>query len=165
MTSCHIRPQALYCCCIAFDSHLHLKFLYLSTDLDPVVLEKTKLYILLNHETEVYCKKPSGLPEPTITWQKGDDQPLPKKFGVEGCCTLKKNRTKQIDSGNYTCIATNMAGTESSTVEIIVSGEHAIYFYFIYFNVKFVLTIVALYTLFQNGHHLSFLLLANFPLP
>lgn len=96
---------------------------YLSTDLDAVVLEKTKLYILLNHETEVYCKKPNGLPEPTITWQKGDDQPLPKKFGVEGCCTLKKNRTKQIDSGNYTCIAKNKAGTESNTVEIIVSGE------------------------------------------
>ena len=91
--------------------------------MDAVVLDKTKLYILLNHETEVYCKKPNGLPEPTITWQKGDDQPLPKRFGVEGCCTLKKNRTKQIDSGNYTCIAKNMAGTESSTVEIIVSGE------------------------------------------
>ena len=137
MTSCHIRPRALFCCCIAFDSHLQFKCLYLSTDLDPVVLEKTKLYILLNHETEVYCKKPNGIPQPTITWQKADDQPLPKKFDVEGCCTLKKNRTKQIDSGNYTCIAKNMAGTEFSTVEIIVSGELAIYFNC---SVKFVLT-------------------------
>lgn len=96
--------------------------------MDKVVLEKTKLYILLNHETEVYCGKPSGLPEPTITWEKADNQPLPKKFGVEGCCTLKKNRTKQVDSGNYTCIAKNMAGSESSTVEIIVSGELAFTF-------------------------------------
>ena len=108
--------------------------------MDKVVLEKTKLYILLNHETDVYCKKPNGRPEPTITWQKDDDRPLPKKFVVEGCCTLKKNRTKQVDSGNYTCVANNLAGSESSTVEIIVSGELAIYFYFIYFSMKFILT-------------------------
>ena len=117
---------------------------FLSTDLDDVVFKKTKLYILLNHETEVYCKKPSGLPDPTIIWQKADNQPLPKKFGVEGCCTLKKNRTKQVDSGNYTCIAKNMVGTKSSTVEIIVSGELDMYF-FIYFNVKFILTREALW--------------------
>jgi len=82
----------------------------------------------------VHCKKPSGLPEPTITWKRAVDQALPKKFGVEGCCTLKKNRTKQVDSGNYTCIAKNLAGSESSTVEIIVSGELAFSFLFLYFQ-------------------------------
>ena len=81
------------------------------------------MYVLLNDETKVYCKKPQGLPEPTITWKLADDQPLPKKFGVEGCCTLKKNRTKLADSGNYTCIATNLFGTKTRTIQIIVSGE------------------------------------------
>jgi len=98
--------------------------------LDKVVFQKTKLYILLNHETKVHCNKPSGIPEPTITWEKAVNQPLPNKFGVEGCCTLKKNRTKQVDSGNYTCIAKNLAGSEFSTVEIIVSGELTFTFIF-----------------------------------
>ncbi|KAL9952198.1 hypothetical protein ACROYT_G039413 [Oculina patagonica] len=94
--------------------------------LDDVVLDKTKRYVLLNHETEVYCKKPPGEPKPSITWQKADNQPLPKKFAVEGCCTLKKNRTKLADSGNYTCIAKNMFGTKSRTIEIIVSEQPVI---------------------------------------
>ncbi|KAL9952193.1 hypothetical protein ACROYT_G039408 [Oculina patagonica] len=94
--------------------------------LDDVVLKRTKLYVLHNHELEVYCK-PRGVPEPTITWQKADNQPLPKTFAVEGCCTLKKNRTKLSDSGNYTRIAKNMLGTKSRTIEIIVSGELVIY--------------------------------------
>ncbi|KAJ7352984.1 hypothetical protein OS493_032923 [Desmophyllum pertusum] len=67
--------------------------------LDDVVLEKAKLYVLLNDETEVICKKPWGIPEPTITWEKADSQPLPKRFGVQGCCTLKNNRSKLADSG------------------------------------------------------------------
>ena len=108
--------------------------------MDDVVLEKTKLYVPLQHETKVYCKKPSGLPEPTITWQKADDQPLPKSFGIEGCCTLKKYKTKAVNTGNYTCIAKNLAGTKSSTVEIIASSELDMYFHFICFNVKFILT-------------------------
>ncbi|KAL9952195.1 hypothetical protein ACROYT_G039410 [Oculina patagonica] len=90
--------------------------------LDDLVLYRNKMYVLHNHETEVYCK-PRGHPEPTITWQKVDNQPLPKTFAVEGCCTLKKTRTKLSDSGNYTCIAKNMLGTKTINVEIIVSEQ------------------------------------------
>ena len=70
------------------------------------------------------CPKPRGVPEPKITWKKADNTLLKdNKFSVDGCCTLRKNRTKRFDTGNYTCIAENLFGTKSDTIEIIVSGE------------------------------------------
>ena len=92
------------------------------TDLDPVTVEKEKVYVLVNERTEVHCNKPRGNPEPNITWEKGGEK-LPKRFGVEGCCTLLNNKTRKKDSGKFTCTASNGYGSSHVNVEIIVSGK------------------------------------------
>ena len=79
--------------------------------------------MLVNHRTEVLCGKPAGSPEPTITWEKADGEKLPDTFGLKGCCTLLKNRTKLKDSGRYSCVAKNIVRTSSKTIDIIVSGK------------------------------------------
>lgn len=88
--------------------------------LDPVTVEKEKVYVLVNERTEVHCNKPRGNPEPNITWEKGGEK-LPKRFGVEGCCTLLNNKTRKKDSGKFTCTASNGYGSSHVNVEIIVS--------------------------------------------
>ena len=104
-----------------------LTFILSFTDLSDVSLAKTTLYVLENEKTEVLCKKPAGAPEPTITWLREDGQALPKRFSVDGCCTLQNNRSRLNDSGNYTCTAKNKARTSSKTIQIVVSSKFNIY--------------------------------------
>ena len=108
-----------------------------STVLGDVSLEKSTIYVMENDKTEVLCIRPKGSPEPSITWLKADSQPLPKRFGVKGCCTLLNNKTRLNDDGEYTCTAKNIFGTSSKTVKIIVSGEliqYSLQFHLVYWN-------------------------------
>ena len=98
------------------------KLIFKHADLDDVKFDASTLYILKNYKTEVLCKKPKGSPVPSINWLK-DGQALPPKFRKQGCCTLEKNGTKIIDTGNYTCVATNSYVTKSKTIQIVVSGK------------------------------------------
>ena len=102
---------------------VNLLILTFLTDLDPVTVEKEKVYVLVNERTEVHCNKPSGSPEPNITWEKEGGEKLSERFGVEGCCTLLNNRTRRKDAGKYTCTASNVYRSSHVNVEIIVLGK------------------------------------------
>lgn len=107
------------------------KLIFKRADLDDVTFRTSTLYILKNDKTEVLCE-PKGSPVPSIDWLKGG-QALPPKFSKQGCCTLEKNRTKLIDTGNYTCVATNGYVTKSKTIQIVVSGKLDCATYLYYF--------------------------------
>ena len=96
--------------------------LFLVLDLEKVSTRRKKWYVLKNEKMEIECKA-SGLPDPTIKWQMANGGDLPKRFGVTGCCILQNNSTKLSDSGNYTCSASNKAGTQKQTIQIIVSSK------------------------------------------
>lgn len=123
--------------CVAFLSCVLLttlvtKLFFKPADLDDVKFRASTLYILKNDKTEVLCEKPKGSPAPSINWLKGG-QTLSRKFSIQGCCTLEKNRTKITDTGNYTCVATNSYVTKSKTIQIVVSGKLDSTTYFDYF--------------------------------
>ena len=103
------------------------KLIFKRADLDDVTFPTSTLYILKNDKLEVPCEKPKGSPVPSINWRLKDGQALKtlrsSKFSKQGCCTLEKNRTKIIDTGNYTCVATNGFVTKSKTIQIVASGK------------------------------------------
>lgn len=53
-----------------------------------------------------------GLPTPTVTWSRG---------GTGNLLQLKS--VTKADQGNYTCIISNLAGTTTATVKIIVTSK------------------------------------------
>ena len=69
----------------------------------------------------------TGQPIPRITWYK-DDKPLADKpeyetTFVESVARLDIQEAFLEDGGRYTCKATNPAGQDSTTSEIIVNGN------------------------------------------
>nr|XP_058957740.1 immunoglobulin superfamily member 10-like isoform X2 [Pocillopora verrucosa] len=88
--------------------------------LNDVTLDSTKVYVLFNDPLEITCDPPEARPAASVTWLKAAGETLPKRFDIKGCCTLRNNRAKLNDAGNYTCTAKNMAGNKSETVEITV---------------------------------------------
>lgn len=57
-----------------------------------------------------------GLPTPKITWLRGD-----KKVGTGG--RLKLGILKEESSGNYSCVATNIAGEARKTTKLNVKSK------------------------------------------
>lgn len=57
-----------------------------------------------------------GLPTPKITWLRGD-----KKVGAGG--RLKLGILKEESSGNYSCVATNIAGEARKTTKLNVKSK------------------------------------------
>jgi hypothetical protein len=64
-----------------------------------------------------------GQPKPDITWQTVAGGALPSGYDVIDGNTLRNSRVKRGDGGNFMCTAKNIAGSRSSTVEIIASGN------------------------------------------
>ena len=58
-----------------------------------------------------------GMPEPKVTWSK-QGVPLQSKEELFVIRSARKS-----DSGNYTCIATNLAGSVFKTSNVIVKGK------------------------------------------
>ncbi|KAM4020614.1 hemicentin-2 [Anomaloglossus baeobatrachus] len=64
----------------------------------------------------------SGVPFPTVTWKK-DDRIVTEGAGISlqsSGQSLRFHRTRQDDSGSYTCTAVNRAGTAQRTYHVMV---------------------------------------------
>ncbi|XP_056628956.1 hemicentin-1 isoform X2 [Triplophysa dalaica] len=69
----------------------------------------------------------SGTPPPTVTWQKGDldlgNMPFAEQDVHRG--TLQIRGVQELDAGEYTCVATNAAGSTSAVVRLEVGAAPA----------------------------------------
>lgn len=85
----------------------------------------TSTRVEIGHQTELRCVPPAGLPPPRIYWLRGG-QPLQSDTSVivssEGHLLISQARVQ--DSGNYTCVAENIAAKRmASSAQITVYGK------------------------------------------
>lgn len=62
----------------------------------------------------------TGYPKPEMMWYK-DGSPVARVFRI-GRWALKFTKALSTDSGNYTCVATNILGSASHSWMLIVDG-------------------------------------------
>lgn len=82
---------------------------------------------VISKSAELRCRPPSGNPYPKITWLK-DGQPVEinrnGRFILSNENSLLIAQIKRTDAGNYTCVASNIAGSYSSEpAELVVHDD------------------------------------------
>ncbi|CAF5114566.1 unnamed protein product, partial [Rotaria magnacalcarata] len=89
--------------------------------------EPLKTDSIINKSAELRCRPPGGNPYPKVTWLK-DNQPV--EINRNGRLILSNENSlliaqiKKSDAGNYTCVASNIAGSYSSEpAELIVHDD------------------------------------------
>ena len=72
------------------------------------------------------CKPPKGLPEPRIKWKKDGETIHPHgRITVHESGNLIIQDSRREDSGNYVCVAHNIAGEkETNPARLLVKGEN-----------------------------------------
>ncbi|CAF1088064.1 unnamed protein product, partial [Didymodactylos carnosus] len=82
---------------------------------------------VLGKSTELRCRPPIGNPYPKVSWLKdGQSVEINRsgRFILSGENSLLIGQVKQSDSGNYTCVAENIAGKYSSEpAELIIHDD------------------------------------------
>jgi hypothetical protein len=73
------------------------------------------------NNTVILPCKVSGYPPPTVTWSKNNDVSAVKQ-GVLTSNGLLLVDVHVVDTGNYTCKAESILGTQEKVVELIVKG-------------------------------------------
>lgn len=90
----------------------------------PTIVEPLKAQTIREGQSAAFKCKISAKPTPTIQWHKGDKIIKPSKYFQmlkEGDnCTLKISEAFPEDEGVYKCVATNPAGTVSTTANLKV---------------------------------------------
>lgn len=87
------------------------------TDLDPKIVRP------MGNMAQMKCVA-SGYPEPNITWTK-DTQPIDNRQGrlTHGKWMITLVNLVAEDIGNYTCTVCNIAGCQSHTTELELTGK------------------------------------------
>ncbi|XP_041648005.1 hemicentin-1 [Cheilinus undulatus] len=90
----------------------------------PVVTVALSDILISIGETTVMACSASGVPQPEIWWYKGDirlhSSSLVDVDTLGGTLTIKE--TKDVDAGDYTCVAVNAAGTSSGKISLDVGA-------------------------------------------
>lgn len=79
-------------------------------------------------ETASLACRAEGQPSPTMTWLSPNNHVLApsasEKYKLSTDGTLQIHKVQHLDSGNYTCLAKNTAGTDKKviSVEVVTSG-------------------------------------------
>uniref|UniRef100_A0A8C9R6U4 Hemicentin-1 n=1 Tax=Scleropages formosus TaxID=113540 RepID=A0A8C9R6U4_SCLFO len=96
---------------------------FLLAEAPQVRVVQNEILIGLGETTVMECIA-TGIPQPEIRWYKGDLQLKPSSFisieTLKGI--LKIQETQDVDAGDYTCVATNKAGTAAGKVSLDVGS-------------------------------------------
>lgn len=92
----------------------------------PAIHSNTFEVIRASHgETALLTCKANGQPSPTITWLSPNIHiialPASDKYQLTTNGNLQIHKVQQLDSGNYTCLAKNTAGTAKKVVNVEVA--------------------------------------------
>uniref|UniRef100_A0A8B9ER49 Hemicentin-1 n=1 Tax=Anser cygnoides TaxID=8845 RepID=A0A8B9ER49_ANSCY len=84
---------------------------------------QSEILVALGDTTIMECKT-TGIPHPQVKWFKGDLELRPSAFLIIDSHRglLKIQETQDLDAGDYTCVATNDAGTASGKITLDVGS-------------------------------------------
>lgn len=87
------------------------------------VIQPQNTEVLVGESVTLECSA-TGHPPPQVTWTKGDRTPLPEdpRVSITPSGGLYIQNVLQADSGEYTCFASNSAGSIHAAALIIVQG-------------------------------------------
>lgn len=90
----------------------------------PVITSDTQTYVAAVDSSVTLQCRADGSPSPVVTWHK-DGQPLRKTVRQRALSSgsLQIAFVQAADTGRYTCIAANAAGTVSLEISLTVQGE------------------------------------------
>ena len=103
---------------------------YYSFDfVDPPAITRSPLSVtVLQKGLAVFECEARGTPNPTISWRRLDNSPLPKlRASVLLTNALKIVDVQQEDAGSYVCEAKNVFGLEQAYATLAVQGINSIY--------------------------------------
>uniref|UniRef100_UPI0035900F1F hemicentin-1 n=1 Tax=Myxine glutinosa TaxID=7769 RepID=UPI0035900F1F len=95
----------------------------------PTVVVPAKEILVASGETSVLQCHATGVPQPKVTWFKGDLslEGIPFLSIDEWSGTLQIEGTQEMDAGQYTCVASNDAGSSRGTALLRV-GSAPVFF-------------------------------------
>ncbi|KAI7808657.1 immunoglobulin superfamily member 10 [Triplophysa rosa] len=93
----------------------------------PVIQNNTYHVLRVHHgETAVVHCSAKGIPAPTITWTSPTHRvisPVSNKHQITSDGTLHIHKIQKLDTGNYTCLARNIVGTDRKVVHVEVLAD------------------------------------------
>ena len=104
-------------------------FYYSFALVDPPVVTRSPLSVtVLQKGLAVFECEARGTPNPTISWRRLDNSPLPKlRASVLLTDALKIVDVQPEDAGSYVCEAKNVFGLEQAYATLAVQGINSIY--------------------------------------
>ncbi|XP_064621209.1 inactive tyrosine-protein kinase 7-like isoform X2 [Lineus longissimus] len=113
----------------AFTSELLMASLsdFTNSNFEPRLQTNQPLVFPVGSNFEVRCILPKGIPNPSYRWEDplGVTIPGQGRIVVEDT-KLKVTSAQSSDSGNYTCVASNLSGEKNGVVWIVVSVKPTI---------------------------------------